>query len=700
MPRAYALAYANGGRIEGGTNMSVAPGSVTLKLDRRMIPAADPEQVEADVRRVIEQAASAYPGITLGIKRLLLARALQTLPGNAPPVDALHRHGEAVFGEPIPTTGGSPLYTDVRLHCGRGIPAVIYGAGPRTEFESTARRAGEHLLLEDLHRATKVVAHAAGPAGMRCASFGLVVALTACGGGGGGSGDPAPAPVIALPANAVSAASPVAPGCTGGSVSGSFFANAEVEPFVAIDPGNSQHLVATWQQDRWSDGGARALVTAASFDGGRSWARVLQPMSRCGGGTPANGGDYERVSDPWVDIGIDGTVHAMGLAFSGKAAAAASNAVLASRSTDGGLSWSKPVALIADGAAFFNDKNSLSADPTDARYVYAVWDRLAASGGGPTYFARSADAGLTWQAARPIYDPGAASQTIGNRVVVIGDGPGRGTLINFFTQIDVVAGTTRTSLMVIRSSDKGQTWAAPLHIADMMSVGTRDPGTGTPIRDGSILGSIAAGPGGALWATWQDGRFSGGQRDAIAVSRSADAGLTWSAPVAINRDPSVSAFTPVVTVRADGTAGVLHYDLRPNTGATNTLLAGAWLLTSRDGITWTETTVWSPFDVSGAPRVDAGLFLGDYQGLASSATSFLPLLALSSTDAANPTDIFLLAQGGLAASAQRTHEARVAPPGALSAQALQLRVHENTVRSMERRLPGWSRRMGIIAPPR
>ena len=157
MPRAYALAYANGGRIEGGTNMSVAPGSVTLKLDRRMIPAADPEQVEADVRRVIEQAASAYPGITLGIKRLLLARALQTLPGNAPPVDALHRHGEAVFGEPIPVSG-TPLYTDVRLYGEAGVPAAIYGAGPRTVLESNAKRADEHLDLDDLRRATKVVA--------------------------------------------------------------------------------------------------------------------------------------------------------------------------------------------------------------------------------------------------------------------------------------------------------------------------------------------------------------------------------------------------------------------------------------------------------------------------------------------------------------------------------------------------------------
>jgi acetylornithine deacetylase/succinyl-diaminopimelate desuccinylase-like protein len=133
------------------------PGKVTFKLDRRMIPEEDPVQVEAAVRRVIADAAATFPGIQVDIKRLLLAHSLQALPGNAPLVEALQRHGEAVFGEPIPTKG-TPLYTDVRLYCAQGIPAVIYGAGPRTVFESNAKRADEHLVLEDLRRATKVVA--------------------------------------------------------------------------------------------------------------------------------------------------------------------------------------------------------------------------------------------------------------------------------------------------------------------------------------------------------------------------------------------------------------------------------------------------------------------------------------------------------------------------------------------------------------
>jgi len=149
--------YLNVGRIEGGSNTNVVPGRVTLKLDRRMIPEEDPVAVEAEVRDTIAAAAATYPGIRVEIRRLLLARSLQPLPGNAALVQALQRHGEAVFGEPIPSSG-TPLYTDVRLYGEYGIPAAIYGAGPRTVLESNAKRADEHLQLEDLRRATQVVA--------------------------------------------------------------------------------------------------------------------------------------------------------------------------------------------------------------------------------------------------------------------------------------------------------------------------------------------------------------------------------------------------------------------------------------------------------------------------------------------------------------------------------------------------------------
>jgi acetylornithine deacetylase/succinyl-diaminopimelate desuccinylase-like protein len=151
--------YLNVGLIEGGTNTNVVPGKVVLKLDRRMIPEENPAEVEATLRQVIADAVAQSPGITIEVKRMLLAHALKPLPGNQPLVKALCQHASAVFGEPIEASG-TPLYTDARLFCEHGIPAVLYGCGPRTVSESNAKRADENIALDDLRRATKVVARA------------------------------------------------------------------------------------------------------------------------------------------------------------------------------------------------------------------------------------------------------------------------------------------------------------------------------------------------------------------------------------------------------------------------------------------------------------------------------------------------------------------------------------------------------------
>jgi len=151
--------YLNVGRIEGGTHTNVVPGKVVFKLDRRMIPEESPTEVEAELRDLIAETAALCPGVTVEVRRLLLAKSMKPQPGQQPLVEALQRHGEAIFGQPIPATG-TPLYTDVRLYAEAGVPGVIYGAGPRTVLESNAKRADEHLSLEDLRRATQVIARA------------------------------------------------------------------------------------------------------------------------------------------------------------------------------------------------------------------------------------------------------------------------------------------------------------------------------------------------------------------------------------------------------------------------------------------------------------------------------------------------------------------------------------------------------------
>lgn len=145
------------GRIDGGTNTNVVPGKVTMKMDRRMIPEEDPVAVEAQVRALIEDAVRDEPGIRIEIRRLLLSHALRPLPGSEQLVANLQKNAQAILGETIPAQG-TPLYADARLYGEHGIPAVLYGAGPRTVPESNAKKADERLALEDLRKASKIVA--------------------------------------------------------------------------------------------------------------------------------------------------------------------------------------------------------------------------------------------------------------------------------------------------------------------------------------------------------------------------------------------------------------------------------------------------------------------------------------------------------------------------------------------------------------
>jgi hypothetical protein len=147
---------------------------------------------------------------------------------------------------------------------------------------------------------------------------------------------------------------------------------------------------------------------------------ALPEFSRCAGALPGSVGDYERATDPWVSFGPDGDADQITLAFNDTRNLA--NAILVSESQDGGLTWSTPTQVRRDTAnTVFNDKESITADFTDADYVYAIWDRLvfpnersqgrsfltAAAFRGPTWFARTTDGGATWEPARPIFDPAA-----------------------------------------------------------------------------------------------------------------------------------------------------------------------------------------------------------------------------------------------------------------------------------------------------
>jgi len=450
-------------------------------------------------------------------------------------------------------------------------------------------------------------------------------------------------------ASLASRTSPFA-GCTAGTTAtGTVFENAEVEPWVDVNPTDPTNVIGVWQQDRWTDGGSHSNDTAYSMDGGLTWSYPpLIPWSTCSGSAEAR---YARATDPWVSFGPTGTAHAIALSLDPNGF---TTAILASRSTNKGATWSAPKVLIDDNdLRFFNDKESITADPTNSN-VYAVWDRIYKPGqakGFPAqvnsfafrgfpYLARSTDNGQTWEPARRI-SSNANLFTIGNQIVVLPDG----TLIDFaayFTGSGVQP-SNHGWKAVFRSTDHGVTWSKkPILIDKVTEVGTRIPDGSFPVRAGGD--DIAVDPEtGDLYAAWTDSRFNDGTHNDIVVSKSTDGGLTWSAPAKASKNPvGVAAFTPSIHVNGDGDVAITYYDFR-NAVAGPAVATDFWIDISSDGAaTWAESRLTAAsFDITTAPVAPAsrGYFLGDYEGLSSAGSTFYNLYVVTTGNPANRTDV-------------------------------------------------------------
>ena len=445
----------------------------------------------------------------------------------------------------------------------------------------------------------------------------------------------------------VSGPSPFAACTAGGTSTSTNYPEAEVEPFVAVNPTNSSNIVGVFQQDRWSDGGAHGLLAASSFDGGSSWSSSFAPFSTC------SGGSYDRASDPWVTFDTAGNAYQIALSASSDLEA---SAVLVAKSTNGGATWSVPSTLIQDTSGLhFNDKESITGDPTRPGYVYAVWDRgtfpsdrrnIRSFFGSHAYrgqpmFSRTTDGGQTWSA--PL---GMANQnifTIGNQIAVLPDG----TLVDMFLDgqgSGVQPSPNHAFEAVMVSGDAGLTWSQPIKIANWFPEVTVDPDNGNLVRTGNGIADLAVDPNsGTIYAVWEDGSFSSDGHADVAFSKSTDGGQKWAPPIKVNMSPSgVQAFTPSVAVSADGTVGITYYDFRNNTAAAG-VPTDVWFVHSHDaGTTWTEQHVSGPFDIETAP-VSRGNFLGDYEGLASAGNDFLAFFVMANTgNVANRTDVFFV----------------------------------------------------------
>jgi hypothetical protein len=455
--------------------------------------------------------------------------------------------------------------------------------------------------------------------------------------------------------------------------------NSEDENQVAVDPTNPNHFVALWQGDEAASIGWRGQNVGVTFDGGKTWRVAPLPSV-----TQVSGGPLQSTSDPWLAFAPNGDLYATCGAFNNPQqfpSEPVEDNVLVLKSTDGGLTWGAPTVLHDNtDARAFNDSESITTDPADPRFACMVWTFVSLPSGvatrneqpvlgyagikGPVLFTRTTDGGQTWEPVQTIYDPGANALTVSNKIVVRPDG----TLVDFFDETlankNNDGGTKfESNLSLLTSPDKGQTWqnGTPTRAAKMLPLPVSDPDNGIPI-DGTnapqeLFDVAQDSHSGYLYAVWRDGRFSGGQYNSIAFSMSTDGGLSWSAPIKINKTPTnipageQQAWLPSVKVAADGTVAVTYYDFR-NNDAKLGLATDYWAVFGKPT---TPTALTDPadwgnelrltnrsFDLEKAldPGSVPGLFLGDYEGLQALGNDFVATFCVAGVSRTDPKSIF------------------------------------------------------------
>ncbi len=145
------------GQIEGGERPDLAPGRVEFTMERRLLPEEDPAAVEQHLTALIGDEASRTGGIVCRVNRIKLSRPMKPGPGTDNLAGVLERRSSAGMGVPVPVYG-VPFGAPTRHYAAMGIPSVLYGAGPETSSNVSPGGPDEYLVLDDLRKATEIVA--------------------------------------------------------------------------------------------------------------------------------------------------------------------------------------------------------------------------------------------------------------------------------------------------------------------------------------------------------------------------------------------------------------------------------------------------------------------------------------------------------------------------------------------------------------
>ncbi len=389
---------------------------------------------------------------------------------------------------------------------------------------------------------------------------------------------------------------------------------ANVEPSLAVDPGNAKQLLAVWQQDRLASNSAAGATTAVSHDGGRTW--TSQPLP---GLTLCDAGPCAAATDTWASIGPDGTAYIGAIACAGAGTAMDRSAVVMSVSRDGGQKWAHPgVVATARVSGTSLDKDMILADPRHAGTVYAVWSQV--NDLGPTQgateidFARSDDYGATWSVPVRMFK-GADTTSQFNQILA----PRDGTLVDVFVESPLLSDVSdpppapTMQLRAVRSTDGGKTWSAPQTITSFTYTVASDPLSGGSVRATGQDVTAASDHQGRLYVCWFEVHPSG--QSSIWIASSGNTGSTWSAPVTVVQRSRDQVFLPEVAASDDGRIAVVWYQTQA-VAAQPRFDVDVWYAISSDqGKLWSDVDLDGPFDMSTAPTSSLGPFLGDYEGL-------------------------------------------------------------------------------------
>ncbi|MCC7015663.1 MAG: M20/M25/M40 family metallo-hydrolase [Rhodospirillales bacterium] len=145
------------GGIHGEGGKDATPGAVIIGITRGLAPDEDPAKAEQGLALHLGKAVAGMPGVICRIRRIELTPPLKPAPGTKNLVDALMRAAGAVLGREIPEAARSAV-SDARHYTAVGIPAVLYGAGPKQPEEAHVGGPNENLVLDDLRQGTEVLA--------------------------------------------------------------------------------------------------------------------------------------------------------------------------------------------------------------------------------------------------------------------------------------------------------------------------------------------------------------------------------------------------------------------------------------------------------------------------------------------------------------------------------------------------------------